>query len=181
MKNVLVIYESKYGFSKKYAIDLARETFSDVVERKNVSTEKLLKAETIIFFGGLYAGKLNGFNFIIKNFDKIKDKNLIIVPVGLTDPNNKENFDHITSTACAKATDEMKNKFKFFCLQGGIDYSVLGFKDKIMMNILNKALSKKGADNLNEDGRLMLETYGKACDFYNKDSIIPIVEYIKGL
>jgi hypothetical protein len=38
---------------------------------------------------------------------------------------------------------------------------------------------KKGADNMNEENREFLETYGKAVDFMDRNSIMGIVEYCK--
>ena len=42
-------------------------------------------------------------------------------------------------------------------------------------------IRKKGYENLNAEDRHMLDTYGKQVDFSDRDSIAPIVEYVRGL
>lgn len=95
MKSTAVIYKSKYGSTKKYAEWIGSELECDVLENSSVSADTLKKYDTIIYGGGLFAGGVNGFNLITKNFDAVKDKNLILFTVGLADPNDSENTEHI--------------------------------------------------------------------------------------
>ena len=77
----------------------------------------------IIFGGGLYASGINGISIITKNYDLIKEKDIIVFTVGLADPNIEEQFIPIINK---NFTDEMKEKIKIFHLRGGIDYKKLG-------------------------------------------------------
>ncbi len=178
MKDVFIIYESKYGHSKKYALALSEALKCEISEKKKIDKNKLLNSETIVFLGGLYAGKLNGFDIITKNFDKLKNKNIIVVPVGLLNPDNPENLEHTKESVCKKLSPEIKEKLTFFSLKGGIDYSKLGFKDKMMMSFMYKALAKRGVENLNEDGKLVIDTYGKKYDAFHPESLNKIIDYI---
>jgi hypothetical protein len=48
-----------------------------------------------------------------------------------------------------------------------------------MMRMLKRMLDSKKPEELDEDERGILQTFGQNTDFTNKDSIRPIVEYIK--
>ena len=80
-KNSIVLYKAACGFTKKYAEWIAEKLQCDCVEISTYDFNKDYK--TIIFGGGLYAGKINGIKTLIKNYDKIKDKELIVFTVGV--------------------------------------------------------------------------------------------------
>ena len=57
----------------------------------------MLPCDVIIHGGGLYAGGLCGINTIVKHFDVISDKQIILFSCGLADPEDPENVAHIES------------------------------------------------------------------------------------
>ncbi len=73
MKSVVVIYKSKYGSTEKYAKWLSELLSCDIFETKNINIEKVMKYDTIVLGGGLYACNIAGISFfkkIIKNYRK---------------------------------------------------------------------------------------------------------------
>ena len=179
MNNTVVVYKSKYGSTKKYAEWIAEELGSDIIENKSIKIDSLSKYNTIIYGGGLYAGGINGVSLITDNFDQLQDKKLIIFTCGLADTKSEENIKGIHNSIDKVFTKEMKEKVKFFHLRGGIDYSKLTIAHKLMMGMLKKAVSKKNPEDLKEEDREMLETYGKKVDFTDKNSIKPLIDYIR--
>lgn len=180
MKKV-VIYESKYGATKQYAQWIADELSCDLFEKKDIAPNELKAYTTIIYGGGLYAGGVSGINLLTKNFDILKDKNLILFTCGLADPTDQENIDGIKAGLTKVLTSEMQEKIKFFHLRGGIDYSKLGWIHKVMMSMLHKMIMKKDYNTLRNEDKEMLDTYGKAVDFTDKSSIDPIISYVQKL
>ena len=73
----------------------------------------------------------------------------------------------------------MKDNIKVFHLRGGIDYSKLNFMHKTMMSMLVKMVKKKDREELNAEQKEMIDTYGQVVDFTDKQSLQPIIEYIK--
>ena len=57
---MIIVYESKTGFTKKYADMLAAKTGLKVFPVKEIS--KVGKDEEIIFLGWMKAGKIQGLN-----------------------------------------------------------------------------------------------------------------------
>ena len=75
----------------------------------------------------------------------------------------------------------MLQAFHLFHFRGEIDYSGLSFVHKAMMGMLHQSMLKKDYNTLREEDKLMLDTYGKKVDFTDKDSIEPLVGFIKNL
>lgn len=63
MKNI-VVYESKYGSTEKYAKWIGEELNCKVSKISDVTTEELLNYDNIVFGGWLQAGKIKGFKGI---------------------------------------------------------------------------------------------------------------------
>jgi len=82
MRNTVVIYQSKYGSTKKYAQWLAEELSSDLIEAKKASIEQIKKYDVIILGGGIYATGIAGISFLKKHYEKLKNKKVIVFAVG---------------------------------------------------------------------------------------------------
>lgn len=173
MKSV-VIYRSKTGFSKKYAYWIAEAINAQVMKVKKVNINDLLQYDNIIYCGGIYASRIFGFNFIKKNFNKIKNKNIVAVAVGAT-IKKEEAIEEIKGK---NLTAEMKGKVDFFLLRGGIDYKRMHLFDKLLMFLLIKSIKVSKKDETNPEAKGMIENFGKTVDFTNKESIKPIVDCI---
>jgi flavodoxin len=74
MTKVLVLYFSKYGYTKKYAEWIAAELNGDIYDIKHFKQNSIKNYGTIILGSGLYAGKIQGINIIIKHYEAIKNK-----------------------------------------------------------------------------------------------------------
>ena len=83
MSNI-VLYESKYGSTERYAKWIAQELNCKISKLSETNIDELKNYDNIIYGGWIHAGKLKGFNKIQENDDKLKNKNLIVFSVGLS-------------------------------------------------------------------------------------------------
>ena len=178
MKKIVVIYESKYGFTKRYAQWIAEELHCPLFERKTLDPQQLHTYDVIIYGGGLYAGGMSGLKQFSKNQIIFSDKQLILFTCGLADPNNPENIATIRRSLAKILQPEMRSRTQIFHLRGGIDYARLTLVHRSMMSMLRKALMKKDANSLREEDRQLLDTYGKHVDFTDRASIQPLIQYV---
>ncbi|NCB41142.1 MAG: flavodoxin [Clostridia bacterium] len=178
MSKSIVVFQSKYGSTKRYAHWIAEELSCDLAERKNLKAEDLKSYDTIIYGGGLYAGGVAGFDLITKNFDKIADKNLILFTCGLADPSDQSNTDSIKEGLKKVMTSQMQEKIKVFHLRGAMDYTKLSFPHKSMMALLHKMVNKRSADTLRSEDKEMLATYGENVDFTDQATVKPLIDYV---
>lgn len=179
MKNTVVVFDSKYGATKKYAQWIAEELACDVMERKNIRPTDLEPYETIVFGGGLYAGQVRGIDFIKKNYNMLKNKNLVVFTSGLGDTKDEKSMDQIKQSIQKTLPMQIPN-LQLFHLRGAIDYTKLTVGHKMMMYLFLKVIAKKQnpqANNQNE----MSNAYGKSVDLTDRSTILPIVQYIQSL
>ena len=116
-----------------------------------------------------------------KTFSKLTDPNnrkIIIATVGLADPTDEENTNHIKNNIKNQLSKEVCSQAMIFHLRGAIDYSKLGFKHKTMMGLLYKKAKNLPEKKKTAEVKAMIETYNKQVDFVDYESLIPIVESI---
>ena len=184
MSKTLVLYYSVYGTTKKYAEWIASELNGDIYALGDLKVNNLAIYDAIIIGSGLYAGKIKGMDIIINNYETLRGKKLVLFTCGLADYTKPENINTITGRINTAIPEHIRQNIKIFLLRGGIDYKRLTFLHRVMMGILNMIIVrkvKKDGDKPNEEDKEFIETYGKDIDFMDKNSIVGIVEYCRGL
>lgn len=181
MKKTAVIYESKYGSTKRYAQWIAEALSCPLFERREFPVQQLSEYEVVIYGGGLYAGGISGIKLITKNQTLLSNKKVILFTCGLADPENPDNISSIRKSLEKTLSPEMLNHIQIFHLRGGIDYPRLSFIHRSMMAMLRRMLLKKDADSLTQEDRQLLETYGKCVNFTDPEAIRPIINYINSI
>lgn len=175
MKTV-IIYKSKTGFTKKYAQWISEALSADVFDISKVNIDMIKQYDNIIYGGSLYAVGITGLKFITKNFDKLKDKKLVVFATGAS-PSSQRVIDEVVSK---NFTSEQQKYIKFFYLRGGFDYKKLNFFDKFLMNLLKLKIKSKDKDKLTKDEIGMLAIYDRPTDFSLRKNIDVIVNYLQG-
>ena len=170
MSDIAVIYKSKYGSTKKYANWIADELKADIYDASKVKINELQKYSTIIYGGGMYMESIKGISLITRNFDNLKDKNLIVFSVGLEDPKESRDFQPTLNKAF---TDEMQKVIKAFQFRGAIDHKKLTFAHRFSMGIFIRILKKMPEEKINDGIRMILDIYGKSVDYTDKEIIKP--------
>lgn len=133
---ILITYESKTGFTKKYAEWIREELKCDLIELKKV---KEIKDYDLIIHGGwIMGGMIKGLNKI----KKLNPKKLIIFGVGYT---SKKEVD------LKKIVEDNKlGEIPFYYFEGGINPKKMGFVGRTMVKMVTKKkLSYQ--DNTNKD------------------------------
>ena len=131
MRKIVVVYSSKYGSTKQYAKWIAEEKGADLIQLNKAKIEILLKYDIIVFGGGVYANQLKFKKFIIKNYNVLKDKKVIIFAVG-SSPVTDEAIEKIKK---ANFNSLDFNNISFYLLRGAFDFNNLSPEDKLIMNI----------------------------------------------
>ena len=173
MGNIAVIYKSKYGTTKQYAEWIAQELGVTIIEASKVKPAQLMSFDVVVYGGGLYAGGIDGVGLVTKN----PCKRLVVFTVGLADP---ETTDY-SAILNKYFSSELLQQIKVFHLRGGMDYKELGLVHKGMMGMMRKMVMKQAEAERNEEDSLFLETYGSKIDFIDKDTIAPIIKYVREL
>ena len=173
-KDKIILYGSCYGTTKKYAEELSRRLGCEAVSYENVSD--INSYHSIIYMGGLYAGGVQGMKKTLKKLSDISEKTVCIVTVGLADPTDEKNIEHIQKNIKTQVSQELFNQAKIFHLRGGVDYSELNFLHKKMMGMVYKKAVSVPIEERDAELSVMIETYNKQVDFVDYDTLAPIVQ-----
>lgn len=169
----IVVYKSKYGYTKRYAEWIAEELGCDIKE--NAALGDILGYDMIICGGGCYAGTINGSKLITKNLAQLSEKKLILFAVGSSSGADKD----IVPFWEKNLTTEQRQAVAHFYLRGGFDYGRLGSADKLLMNMLKSHLKKiKDPD---EETPGLLAAYDTPVDFTDKGRLTELLEYVKNV
>ncbi len=175
MSNI-IIYGSHYGTTKQYAKELSRRTNIEAISFENV--KEINNYDKIIYLGGLYAGGVLGMSKTLKKLNKISNKTIILVTIGLADPTDEKNINNIRNNIKIQIPKEIFEKAKIFHLRGGIDYSKLNFVHKTMMKLLYNAVKNVPQEKQTAENRAMIETYDKKVDFIDFSGLDKIINEI---
>ena len=178
---MVVVFSSKYGFTKRYAKWISTKLKCDLFDLNDISLDMLGGYKTVIYGGGLYAGGVSNIKRIAKWFNANADKNLVIFTCGLANPQIKENADKIDAGLKTHFLKETWDEIAVFHLQGGIDYKKLTPIHRAMMAALYRVIARKGYENLSDEDKKLVDTYGQRVNYLDIESINPIVDYVKSL
>ena len=141
MKDVLVVYKSRYGAAERYAKWIAEALDARALPLKQVTTAVLLKYRMLIFGGGLYMGRINGVAALTRRFQELKDKTLFVFRGGGgTEP---EDDGYYTFLYTRNFTEKMRKQIHFFAFPGAVDGQKLGRFHRWMMGMVMKERARK--------------------------------------
>ena len=173
MKHSIIIYASQYGSTKRYAERLSAITGIKCVSCKEA--ENIQNYERILYMGALFAGSVLG----LKKFAAtVASQELIILTVGLVDPQDEDNSRYIRNNIKSQIPAHLYDEDTIFHLRRAIDYSTMGMKHKLMMKFMHSRLSRMPEEKLNAETKIILETYGKKVDYVDFNTLQPIVSIL---
>jgi len=177
MKSV-ILYGSRYGSARRYAQELSKQT--DIPAVSYQEAPPLSKLETIVYIGALYAGGVLGLTKTLRRQSFGEHQRLVIVTVGLADPDILQNRENIRNALQKQIPAQLYGRAAVFHLRGAIDYQALSLGHRTMMALLHRSLQKKPAEEWSEEDKALMETYGKQADFVDFASLRPIINEIQG-
>ena len=159
---MIIVYESKTGFTKRYAEMLAATTGMKLFRLNELS--KTDTNEEIVFLGWLKAGRIQG----LKRARKFNLKAVCGSGTGSVEDNN----------AATIISSNKLGKMPFFYAQGGcLPLKDLKGTDKFMMSMFAKMLKKRKDkdDKFNE----AIDHVENGFDGVKEENLTPLIEWLK--
>ena len=173
----IIVYGSHYGTTRRYAQQLSERTGIPAVRFREAPG--LAGMRTIVYLGGLYAGGVVGLAGTLRGLTLRSGQRLILVTVGLADPGDAANRARICASLQNQLPPELVDRAEIFHLRGGIDYSRLSLRHRVMMAVLYRSLRRLPPDRQTAEDRALLASYGTRLDFTDPAALDPIVESIR--
>lgn len=153
----IVVYESKTGFTRQYALWIAERCGCKTIEAKKLTAQTLRSYERVVFGGWVMGNSIVGLDKLLA----LNPANAVIFAVG-SSPQTEE---------VEKAIREANNlaNTPFFYLEGGFRFDELPLLFRIMLKTIKRVVSKK--ENQTEQEKHMAKILGTSFDHSDKKQI----------
>lgn len=141
MNNIIVLYQSKTGFTRRYAELVGKELGCTALPLKNAPAD-LSGYAAVVFGSRLHAGVFDGWKKAQKLLQSRGAKQLVVFATGAM-PNEAE--EQIRKVWEQNLTQSEREAIPHFYLQAGLCYEKMGGIDRAMMRFAAWAMGRKKA------------------------------------
>lgn len=124
----LVIYESKYGSTEKYASDIASRVEGDLLPFKKVKWKNLDQYEIVVFGSYVRGGNIQKINEFLSHWNALEGKAVLVFATGMAMPSKEGRENLIEQNVLGDY------HLRFYQFRGTFDFSKLKFPDNFMFN-----------------------------------------------
>lgn len=174
MKPGMILYQSKYGATKKYADWLAKRTGFDCIETSKAEAKTVMQYETLILCGGIYASGIAGLSFLKKHMSHLDGTRIAVFCVGAS-PYDKGALDTIRACNMKDALIHIP----LFYGRGAWDESRMSLKDRTLCRLLQKAVAKKGPHTYEPWMAALIGAIGQSCDWTDQKYLEPLMDWLQ--
>lgn len=174
MKKGIIIYQSKYGATKKYAEWLQNRTDFQCVKTQEAKMDEVAQYGTIVLCGGIYASGIAGISFLKKNIDRLKNKKIAILCVGASPYDERA----LVEIKVHNLTGNLRD-IPLFYGRGAYDESKMRFMDRTMCKLLQKSVAKKDPGTYEPWMKALMCAAGQSCDWTDQKYLAPLLDYLK--
>jgi len=171
MKKAAVLYRSKYGATRKYALWLG-EALGCQAQELGRTLPELGDCDRVVYAGGIYAGGVPGLSLLRENREKLAGKRLVVLCVGASPYDGK----------ALKALGERSlggMEVPLFYARGAWDESRMDWKDRTLCRLLQKAVARKSPAECEPWMAALLESAGQARDWTDRAWLEPLLAYLE--
>ena len=115
-KDGIIVYNSRTGYTKRYAEYLAEELDFAIKPITKANLFKVSCYPVVIYGGGLHHNRIDGIEGLIEGFKYFGEQNLVVFSVGLASMND----DMIKQVIHKNFPDFLDGSFRFQPLPGGL-------------------------------------------------------------
>ena len=163
MRPSAIIYTSKTGHTRQYALLLGKEIDLPVYSYDE-AISRLSGESPVIYLGWIHASHVKGFSDAVKRFSVCA-----VCGVGLCDTG--------TLIPEVRKATSIPEDIPVFTLQGGFDRSKLKGMDKLMISMLTKGLSAQKQRSAQDER--MLELLSKDANYVSPENLAGILQWYR--
>lgn len=173
-QKILIIYKSSTGFTKKYALLLAKRLGCTAIDFKHTKSVPLSDFDLIIFGTRAHAGSIDGLKKLRDTLRQRKGTDLDILFVTGAVPDTEK--DVIGKLWKDNLTRDELSHLPHFYMPSGLCYEKMSFLDKILMKGLSAMLKNK--KNKTDKDLEFEQRIAGSFDISSEEYIEPVITYI---
>jgi len=173
MSKGIILYQSKYGATKKYAEWLREATGFDIIETKRADIKQVREYDVVILGGGVYASGIAGLSFLKKNIDSLQGKRVAVFCAGAS-PYDEKAFGEIRQL---HFKDKLSAVPLFYC-RGAWAPENMKFMDRTLCKMLRKAVEKQDPSGFEPWMTALMSAGDSKCDWTDKSYLEPLLAWL---
>ena len=181
MNKSIVIYQSKYGTTERYARWIAEELNGAIVPYSRVTLAQLENYQNIVFGGAVYIGETSGTDFFKKYAPILKTKRLFLFTVGISDPAETGNQAVIRQSLKKQIPSDIYDRLHIYHFSGALDFETMTFAHRTIMKMIVGTLKRTDVNVRTPEDNSIIEAYGKSLDLTNRADIYPLIEAVRAV
>ncbi len=149
MKDLAVVYATKYGHTKQYADWMKEEAGADIFVSTSFTPTKALEYKAVVFAGGVYGDKILIMDWLKKNLGQVNVNKIIIAAVSWYCNDSEEAKARLIAE---NYPEQFKNVVPLVVINSGIDKKKTSVMDKAQLLAAQSAINKhevRTADDIN--------------------------------
>ena len=149
MKDLAVVYATKYGHTKQYADWMKEEAGADIFVSTSFTPTKALEYKAVVFAGGVYGDKILIMDWLKKNLGQVNVNKIIIAAVSWYCNDSEEAKARLIAE---NYPEQFKNVVPLVVINSGIDKKKTSVMDKAQLLAAQSAINKhevRSADDIN--------------------------------
>ena len=174
-RNVILLYNSKTGFTRRYAEMIGKELDCPVCPLKDAPAD-LSQYSAVAFGSRLHAGVFDGWKKARKLLARRGAKKLVVFATGAM-PNEAE--EQIRTVWEKNLTQEERGSIPHFYLQAGMCLERLGGVDRAMLRVAARFMGRK--KDKSAEAAAFVDAIGRSYDITDEKYIRPVVDCLRGL
>ena len=176
MKDLAVVYATKYGHTKQYADWMKEEAGADIFASTSFTPTKALEYKAVVFAGGVYGDKILIMDWLKKNLGQVNVNKIIIAAVSWYCNDSEEAKARLIAE---NYPEQFKNVVPLVVINSGIDKKKTSVMDKAQLLAAQSAINKhevRSADDIN--ALAIIKGYSDSTSKDNLKSLIAAVQNI---
>lgn len=158
-----IVYVSKHGYTKRYAMMVAEKLGVKAFDLKEAK-KNLKKFEPIIYMAGICNSKINELKKVTKRYD-VK----VICAIGMS-------FYRETLLELIRIINELEEGFPLFYAQGGLDPKNISMVERFMLNVSFASYGQ--IQNPTEEDLKTVDMLGNAADYVSEEKLYRLYAYL---
>lgn len=176
MKDLAVVYATKYGHTKQYADWMKEEAGADIFAVASFTSTKALEYKVVVFAGGVYGDKILIMDWLKKNLGQVNVNKIIIAAVSWYCNDSEEAKARLIAE---NYPEQFKNVVPLVVINSGIDKKKTSVMDKAQLLAAQTSINKhdvRTADDIN--ALAIIKGYSDSTSKDNLKSLIAAVQNI---
>ena len=173
--SVILLYNSKTGFTRRYAELIGKELDCPALPLKDAPAD-LSRYSAVVFGSRLHAGSFDGWKKARKLLARRGAKKLVVFATGAM-PNEAE--EQIKTVWEQNLTQEERGSIPHFYLQAGMCLEGLGAVDRAMLRAAARFMGRR--KDKSAEAAAFVDAIGRSYDITDEKYIQPVVRCLREL